>query len=190
MIGPRLDRVALLEALRACEEPGAEDEEICAAVEVDSEADSETTEAAEAASEAAEAAERAERARLGEAFAACMRLDQRFELEAIEGGGSLVCFRLLGWFAVEGDALTAELRDTANLNGAGVTWLAPRRVKPASGGPYSLVLLLPLCAGVDDALVRWAEVLRAAEAVMMAHLGEIVCGGCDCLDTLAGKVLT
>jgi len=107
-------------------------------------------------------------------------------------GGSLVAFRLIGWFAVPSDALTAELRDAFNLGGRGVTWLAPRRVRPDSTADgYTLELLQAMSTErADEVRTRWSEVQKAAEGVMMSHLGEMVCGGCDCLDTLAGKVLT
>ena len=127
-------------------------------------------------------------------FVEFMRRDHRFEVEGVESGAlvtALVRFRLLGWYSVAGDTLTAELREALNRSGNGVSWLAPCRVAPTDGMSHTLVLTQPLCGGhAEEALHRWADVQRAAEGVMMAHLGEIVCGGCDCLETLAGKVLT
>jgi hypothetical protein len=120
------------------------------------------------------------------------------EVEGVESGAlvtALVRFRLLGWYSVAGDTLTAELREAVNRRGHGVSWLASCHVAPVTapseGTSHTLVLMQPLCGGhAEEALHRWADVQRAAEGVMMSHLGEIVCGGCDCLETLAGKVLT
>jgi hypothetical protein len=131
-------------------------------------------------------------------FVQYMRRDQRFEVEGVESGAlvtALVRFRLLGWYSVAGDTLTAELREAVNRRGHGVSWLASCHVAPVTapseGTSHTLVLMQPLCGGhAEEALHRWADVQRAAEGVMMSHLGEIVCGGCDCLETLAGKVLT
>ena len=39
-------------------------------------------------------------------------------------------------------------------------------------------------------LTLTVQVQKAAEGVMLANMGGFLCGGCDCLDTLAGKVLT
>jgi hypothetical protein len=41
----------------------------------------------------------------------------------------------------------------------------------------------------DDAAVAWGVVYRATETVMMGHFGAFFCGGCDCIDKLAGQVL-
>ena len=35
-----------------------------------------------------------------------------------------------------------------------------------------------------------AQVQAAAEVVMLSHFGGYFCGACDCLDVLAGQVLT
>ena len=105
-------------------------------------------------------------------FEARMQRDHRFAIEpGAHFGPGIVQFRLVGWYSADGDALTAELRDTVNLNGVGVTWLAPRRVKAADAS-FSLVLSLAFVPDVDDAHTRWEEVYSAAEGVMMAHLGE------------------
>ena len=52
-----------------------------------------------------------------------------------------------------------------------------------------LVLMQPLCGGADDAKACWAEVAAAAERVMARRFAGVYCGGCDCLENLAGKVL-
>ena len=43
--------------------------------------------------------------------------------------------------------------------------------------------------GRDAAKACWAEVAAAAERVMARRFAGVYCGGCDCLENLAGKVL-
>ena len=163
MIGQALDRSALLDGLRACEAPGADDDGgvladecgPCAEISTDDGREDPSpppppplpplpqqevveameTQAAQAA-QAARAAEATELSRLGEAFAQCVRSDQRFEVEGVDAGGALVRFRLLGWFGVAGDVLTRELLDAAGQSATGPSWLAPcRRQRSAESAP-------------------------------------------------------
>ena len=104
-----------------------------------------------------------------------------------EAGGSLVAFRLLAWLGADAEDLNNDLLDGVNLHGSGRRWLAPRREQ--IDGVRQLVLMQPLCAGADDARACWAEVAAAAERVMARRFAGVYCGGCDCLENLAGKVL-
>ena len=116
-------------------------------------------------------------------FARKVAADPRFEVAWQRGGGEgLVAFRLLAWLGVEADTLNDEL--LARLNSSGRAWAAPHR---AAGG--ELLLLQPMPALADGA-DSWAQVQAAAEKVMLGHFGGYFCGACDCIDVLAGQVLT
>ena len=43
---------------------------------------------------------------------------------------------------------------------------------------------------MDEGRAVWRVLYEATEAVMRAHFAAIYCGGCDCLEALAGQVLT
>ena len=200
LIGQRasLDGAALLAALRACESSGGSAAGGCVAC--DEEGDEDGDEEGDAAAEGAKRGGAAELPMVAELFAARVRRDPRFELCDVAQGGAVVGFRLHGWLGVEGDELTAQLLQTYSAAGGGRGWLAPRGGGGEGGGERggegggeggggdALELLQVLEAG-DDALGAWADVAKACESVMMAHFGGWFCGGCDCMDTLAGKVL-
>ena len=112
-----------------------------------------------------------------------MAADPRFEVAWQRGGGEgLVAFRLLAWLGVEADTLNDEL--LARLNSSGRAWAAPH-----SADSGELLLLQPMPALADGA-DSWAQVQAAAEKVMLGHFGGYFCGACDCIDVLAGQVLT
>ena len=98
---------------------------------------------------------------------------------------------------MDADDLTRELLVQVNTGSAsGGAWLAPcRRLSCAApdekrADPTSaLTLLQPLCDG-DDARAVWRVLYDATELVMRGHFAAIYCGGCDCLENLAGQVLT
>ena len=169
MIGQRLAEAPLLRRLAACEDAGG----------APAGADGECAPCAPEADGAAAAA-----------FCAALAKDQRFELRWVreaEAGGSLVAFRLLAWLGADAEDLNNDLLDGVNLHGSGRRWLAPRREQ--IDGVRQLVLMQPLCGGADDARACWAEVAAAAERVMARRFAGVYCGGCDCLENLAGKVL-
>ena len=62
--------------------------------------------------------------------------------------------------------------------------MAPLRT---AGG--ELMLLRPF-ADKEDAQRCWAEVQKVAERMMAKYFEGVYCGGCNCLEQLAGKVLT
>lgn len=85
--------------------------------------------------------------------------------EALDGG-ALVRLRLLSWFDVEGDLLSTQLMEAANLSGAGVSWLAPNR-RPAGGEGHRLELIQPLLSRLDEPRLRWAEVRQLTAGAML-----------------------
>jgi hypothetical protein len=116
-------------------------------------------------------------------FARKVTADPRFEVAWQRGGvEGLVAFRLLAWLGVEADTLNDEL--LARLNSSGRAWAAPH-----SADSGELLLLQPMPALADGA-DSWAQVQAAAEKVMLGHFGGYFCGACDCIDVLAGQVLT
>ena len=114
---------------------------------------------------------------------ACNRLAQGSGWRGVAQGGALVRFAVDPRIGVETEELTSQILHIFNTAGPGTGWLAPRRDERGQ-----LELRKVLCEG-DDAAAAWAEVAKAAEPVMIAHLGALFCGGCDCFDALAGKVL-
>lgn len=83
-----------------------------------------------------------QRGALSDEYVRRVRRDQRFEIGGVESGealdgGALVRLRLLSWFDVDGDLLSTQLMEAANLSGAGVSWLAPSR-RPAGGQGHRL----------------------------------------------------
>ena len=51
-------------------------------------------------------------------------------------------------------------------------------------------MLLRPFADKEDAQRCWAEVQKVAERMMAKYFEGVYCGGCNCLEQLAGKVLT
>ena len=198
MIGQALDATALLGALQAACEAGSTDagDEAesppdgptqCVSCGDDDEAGGSSELLTKEGAAGAEDHERQNRLKvIAETFTKRIRGDTRFHHgPALLSGGALVAFRMLGWFGMEGETLTWQLLEQVNTGSAsGATWLIPRR---AGGG--ELELLQPLTP-TDDVAARWKAVYDAVEVVMMGHFGAVFCGGCDCLDTLAGQVLT
>ena len=43
---------------------------------------------------------------------------------------------------------------------------------------------------MDAVAIAWSELQAAAEQMMAAYFEGMFCGGCSCLEQLAGKVLT
>ena len=193
LIGQALQAAALLDGLRACEEEVGEEAEASASKEQEGTcAPCDLTENDDASGFGASTeAAAAKLLALGEAFAARVSKDTRFEVATVRDGGSMVAFRM-HTFGVSADELTSQLLEQINagsdtgLLGAS-SWVAPCRDDRATAGAQ-LSLLQPLVAG-DDAAAVWGVVYRATEQVMMGHFGALFCGGCDCIDKLAGQVL-
>jgi len=124
-------------------------------------------------------------------FARRVRADPRFEVLWVRG--RLVCFRLVAWYSAEAETLNAELLSEVNasVSGSGRSWIAPTREGSGDdgGGGRDSLSLLHASGPRTSPAVCWADVKAATERVMLRHMGEFVCGGCDCLDTLAGQVL-
>ena len=49
--------------------------------------------------------------------------------------------------------------------------------------------LLQALAPESSAEAVWQVVYQATEVVMMGYFGAVFCGGCECIDKLAGQVL-
>ena len=56
-------------------------------------------------------------------------------------------------------------------------------------GRGRLTLVWPIGPS-SDALKAWRALSAATEEVMQNHFGAFFCGGCECLENLAGQVLT
>ena len=224
LIGQSLDDAALLRDLRGCESSSsssspadadsAGDPAGCELCEVAGPVDDEGGRSSAGTAGAAERA--ATPPSVGDAFAARVRSDTRFDAEStsVRQGGTLVAFRMLGWLGVGTEELTSQLMEQLNFGapsggggggggGGGSSVKTPQAVAAAAittpawclpcreddGAAVSkLMLLLPLATGSDPAAV-WAAVYQAVEVVMMGHFGALFCGGCDCIDKLAGQVL-
>ena len=180
LIGQTMDEAALLAALHACEAcdtaEGAADGVPCAPC------DDHDPEAA------------AKLASVGAALVARVKRDTRYDPDAasVLDGGAHVAMRMHGWLNVDAEVLNAELMERVNTGAAsGHTWVAPCYMPTGDDGtgPPALTLLLPLVAG-DEPRPVWRTLYDATEAVMTEHFAAIYCGGCDCLENLAGKVLT
>ena len=52
------------------------------------------------------------------------------------------------------------------------------------------LLLLQPALSMDAVAIAWSELQAAAEQMMAAYFEGMFCGGCSCLEQLAGKVLT
>ena len=114
-------------------------------------------------------------------FAARVRTDTRLDL--VWARGSLVAFRLPPLLGATADQLNSELLQTVNTAGSGRCWLGPSR--PGGG---ELILLAPIISA-RAARDCWAEVQAGTEQVMLQHFEGAFCGGCSCLENLAGQVL-
>lgn len=197
LIGQKLEAEALLRALQRCEHEVAAPGE-CAPCDDDGGAVGGVA-GDDAASSGVAGESTANLAAVGAALAERIRRDPRFDAESVRvlDGGRLVRFRLHGWLGVDREELNRELLDAVNTGAAsGHAWLAPYRGWPdadagGGGGGCSggMQLLQPLCAG-DDARLVWRTLYDATESVMAAHFAALYCGGCDCLDKLAGQALT
>ena len=139
-------------------------------------------------------------AKIAESLLSQMRRDTRFDDAAAQvlAGGTLISLRLIGWLGVSAEDLTWQLLEQVNTGAAsGDAWLAPCRIGDTADTPSGappppkapLMLLQPLHAD-DSAPVVWSRLYDATEAVMRVHFAAIYCGGCDCLENLAGQVLT
>ena len=89
----------------------------------------------------------------------------------------------------ERDPIASQVN--ASVSGSGRSWIAPTREGSGDdgGGGRDSLSLLHASGPRTSPAVCWADVKAATERVMLRHMGEFVCGGCDCLDTLAGQVL-
>ena len=70
------------------------------------------------------------------------------------------------------------------MRSSGRYWLAPHRTAEGE------LTLLRSFTDVEDARLCWAEVQKVAERMMAKYFEGVYCGGCNCLEQLAGKVLT
>ena len=180
MIGQFLEEEALLSGLRACEAPPDEDlptamSDLVVCGDSNATGDGVSTELVAVA----------------ETLAARVKRDTRFDASGVSvlGGGSLVAIRMYGWLGVGAEQLTTELIEQINCgSSSGSSWVAPCRQADGTDA-LALTLLQPLVEG-DDAKTVWRTIYNATEAVMAAHFAAIYCGGCDCLENLAGQVLT
>ncbi|KAL1519174.1 hypothetical protein AB1Y20_003434 [Prymnesium parvum] len=115
-------------------------------------------------------------------LAVFLNRDTRFELRWTRG--PFVAFRLPDLLGASAEELNTELMQDMNTRSSGQYWLAPVRL--ASG---ELALMRP----VDDKLDAkrcWSEIHRVTEQMMIKYLEGAFCGGCNCLEQLAGKALT
>ena len=115
-------------------------------------------------------------------FASRIRKDTRFEL--LWSKDDLVGFRLPAMLGAEAEQLNTELLEGVNTRGGGRSWLAPAR--DAAG---EMLLLQPVPNAAAEA-IAWAELYRATELLMAKYFEGMFCGGCNCLEQIAGKALT
>ena len=132
-----------------------------------------------------------------------VKKDTRFDPSAARSqqGGQLVAFRMFGWMGVAEEDLNRELLDQVNTGPlSGNSWIAPRRsdkhddpdaaaMAEVTGEKPPLTLLQPILPE-DEARLVWRVLYEGAEAVMQRHFAAVYCGGCACLENLAGQVLT
>ena len=112
------------------------------------------------------------------------RIDAFVILLALELGPAWIFLLTPGQHSEDAAAHTLNDELLARLNSSGRAWAAPH-----SADSGELLLLQPMPALADGA-DSWAQVQAAAEKVMLGHFGGYFCGACDCIDVLAGQVLT
>ena len=198
LIGQNLDREWLLRGLKACEaeeaSPSEGDEGTgCGACDIHDSAANETDASDNSSAAALHAATTG--------FASRVRSDTRFDSAAIavRECGALVAFRMHGWLGVSANELTTQLMEQINgvdsssstrstPGGAtGTTYCVPFYDKTAPAGEQ--LTLLQALAPESSAAAVWQVVYQATEVVMMGYFGAVFCGGCECIDKLAGQVL-
>jgi len=167
MIGQLLQTEALLELLASAEALGAAGDEcgLC---------DEKTVAAQE--DEDARVTEGADR------FTAYVKHDTRFELQWVRG--ALVAFKLPPMLGASSEELNSEMMHDMNTRSSGRYWLAPHR------SDVGELQLLSSVANKHEAQGCWVEVQKVTERMMAKYFEGVFCGGCNCLEQLAGKALT
>mmetsp|Transcript_81035 Transcript_81035/g.242779 ORF Transcript_81035/g.242779 Transcript_81035/m.242779 type:complete len:89 (+) Transcript_81035:609-875(+) len=82
------------------------------------------------------------------------------------------------------EELNSEMMHDMNTRSSGRYWLAPHR------SDVGELQLLSSVANKHEAQGCWVEVQKVTERMMAKYFEGVFCGGCNCLEQLAGKALT